>query len=104
VPSVGIGARAGFSRLDAKSQYGQFYPRSNQTLAITGQVIPRITYFFGKRMFLDANIPVSLIYQDYKVSTNKNPHIPAKYQTISNFNLSTFPPFFALRIGVGVKL
>jgi hypothetical protein len=102
VPSVG------FALSPYYNQTKTSYTAPSKFSAITHNtgakmfVIPRITYYFTPKIFLDVNLPISPYIFNYRHTIYSEPD--AQNKSNSRFDIETNENFFHGRIGIGIKL
>lgn len=103
VPALGIGATPYYTYAKLPSTI----PENNETYKEWGAgffVAPHITYYLGKRWFIDLNIPINLASVSVNQINKKDVTVsqkPSKYSTQS-FEATTSGS--GIRLGIGIKL
>jgi len=104
VPSLGFSINPYFRQNNYIPKISTSFKTVERYFGATTFIIPRLTYYLSSKLFIDVNIP--LCFSDIYRLTDKdeNPAIPARQQTITNYNFELFPKIFSGRLGVGLKL
>lgn len=80
------------------------FPERVHTAGMRLHAVPRFTWHFAERLFLDVNLPVCVAELRFQHRYDETPTLPIDERSslLSEFN--TFPALFSGRIGLGFKL
>ncbi len=79
-------------------------PYSTTTVGIYLSVIPRIEYSINKKLYLDLNVPISVVTANFTSTNNEDPTLPVEQRTQSTFDFYNGPLSYAIRFGVGLRI
>jgi hypothetical protein len=67
-------------------------------------VTPRITYYCGKKIFIDLNVPLCVFNACFESYSTEDPTVPLEERKTNSTDLgAVFPGFFSVRLGIGIK-
>jgi hypothetical protein len=101
---LGFGINPSFSNSITNPIIATSYPTSQNAVAASASIIPRLNYNINEHWFLDLNIPINVT--ELAVTSHKtlNPLIRDEDQRTTNINYDIFPSKFLVRFGIGVKI
>lgn len=104
VPSLGFAGNPYYRQINNIPKVSDSYRTSDKFLGARAFVIPRISYYFSSKFFVELNIPICFFDLYFQSEKDQDPRLSVKDQTTSTANFDLFPVFFSGRVGVGVKL
>lgn len=104
VPSVGFAGNPYYRQINNMPRVSDSYRTSEKFIGARAFVIPRISYYFSSKFFVELNIPICFFDLYFQSEKDQDPRLPIEDQTTSTANFELFPVFFSGRVGVGVKL
>lgn len=67
-------------------------------------ITPRITYYCGKKIFIDLNVPLCVFNAFIESYTTEDPTLTLEERKTNTADLgAVFPGFFTVRLGIGLK-
>jgi hypothetical protein len=91
-----------FSKFEPKVSF--IYKTKDHIYGCKTYIIPRLTYDFSKRWYLDLNFPIEFADLYFIRSKIENPTLPLELQATSNSDVKYFDQGFQFRIGIGLKI
>lgn len=67
-------------------------------------IMPRFIKNINKKVFVDFNVPISLLSTTYKYENTENPILPTYARRKFTVKSAFFPPNYQFRIGLGVRI
>jgi hypothetical protein len=104
LPAVGMAAMPYYNRYRTDPAISAIFPTRDNIFGVRAFIVPRLTYYFNKKIFADLNVPVNLFDAQSHSTNTLNSALPAEQRTTTTFNFSGLPAYYSVRIGVGVKL
>jgi hypothetical protein len=104
VPSLGFSISPYYRQINRMPYVSNEYMTSEKYIGTRAFVVPRLTYYFLSKFFIDLNIPICISDIYFLSDKNEDPTLTIDQRTINTFDFEAFPKFLSGRIGVGVKL
>jgi len=104
VPSVGFGVNPYYRQSNYIPKVSDSYRTSENFIGVRAFVIPRLTWYFSSKFFVDINVKMCMFDSYYLSDKDQDPRLTVAEGIKNSFNLELFPKIFSGRIGVGVKL
>jgi len=104
VPSLGFAGNPYFRQIIDNPKVSDSYRTSENYIGARAFVIPRLSYYFSSKFFIDLNIPICFFDLYFQSERDQDPTLTLEKQTVNTVNFDAFPPFFSGRIGVGLNL
>ncbi|RYD55664.1 MAG: hypothetical protein EOP56_15210 [Sphingobacteriales bacterium] len=103
-PAIGLGAAPYFYHTRGIPTASSHFPYRNSSFGFSGLLIPRVTYNVTTRLYLDVNIPITILDMDHRSNKFSDPTLPVAQRTssLTSFNMLPSQPFTA-RIGLGIR-
>ncbi|PKP22752.1 MAG: hypothetical protein CVU05_02520 [Bacteroidetes bacterium HGW-Bacteroidetes-21] len=103
VPGLGFGINPYYFSEKFVPQIDNLYKTTSTVFGADMLITPRITYFVNSRIYLDMNIPFSLINLKYSSRFVDNPLLPNSQKTQATVDFEELQKKYYLRIGIGIK-
>jgi hypothetical protein len=103
-PAIGFAASPYYTSYHFSPRTSPSFPESRTDLGLRVFVVPHLTWSFGKRMYLDMNVPVCVSDLVYVRERKADPLIPDELHRTEQFDMSILPRYFSARVGIGIKI
>ena len=104
VPALGFAINPYFARENAQPHTSTLFPTLILETGFRTYVVPRATYYFSSKFFMDVNVPMSLAGFSIQYQNIKDPSLSPTQQRNSLFNFDMFRNMFQARVGLGFKI
>jgi hypothetical protein len=103
-PSVGLGAAPYFHHVRGVPTTSSAFPYRNTVFGLSGLLIPRVTYNVTSRLYLDINVPITILDLHHQSNKVSNPAVPVSKRTnsLTRFDMLQLEPI-TVRIGLGIR-
>ncbi len=106
VPSLGFAFNPYYLQSDTipGDEQTSSYKSSDKFFGAKFLVTPRLTYYCGKKLFIDLNVPLCVFNPYMESYTTEDPTLPLEERTTNSTSFAgVFPGFFTVRLGIGLK-
>lgn len=103
-PALGLAASPYYMRQHYVPYVTSIYPYNQSIIGVQTFLIPRLNYYWGKRVVLDLNFPLQVMDIRATYQKTMNPTLNANQQRYGIAELIAFQNIFYARLGIGVKL
>lgn len=104
VPAIGVAGMAYFERIATVPLTTSLFPSRYAQFGARGFLVPRVTWYASKRVYVDINIPLPLLDMGLNMRRVGNPAYPAPLRDYNLIVFNAIPNYYTFRAGVGVKL
>lgn len=80
------------------------YSTSQNRFGALLAIVPRVNYDIKENLFLDFNIPITLLETNVNFNETENPQLTEVERNSTVFNVKVLPVNFMLRIGIGLRI
>jgi len=101
--AIGFSATPFFRWSKSNSSISSEFPVTKTGTGIYLSVIPRLTYSFSEKWFIDLNVPLALVTAQYNSIKTDNPVLPVNQRNTATFDFHQGPIGVAVRLGVGYR-
>jgi hypothetical protein len=104
VPSVGFAINPYYRQGNYIPKVTDSFRTSENYIGARAFIIPRLTYYFSQKFFIDLNISMCMFDSYYLSAKDLDPRLTVEEGIKNSFNLELFPKIFSARLGIGLKL
>lgn len=104
VPSLGFAINPFYSKERLNPLTSIIFEQSFAEAGFRTFVVPRLSYYFSKKFFLDLNVPLCFTNISYRREIFENPALPIWQQKSGLIQFEVSPKFMSARLGLGMKL
>jgi hypothetical protein len=103
VPSLGFGMNPYYGQYNDQPAESNAFRTSEYYFGARIFLVPRLTYHFSPKIFIDLNIPFCIADVYFQRYTDEDPTLTLEERQTSSITFDAFPKVFSGRIGVGLK-
>ncbi len=103
-PMLGFLFEPFYGRSKNMPKESQSFPNTYTEIGAIIGFVPRVTYNFNPKWFVDINVPINVIQTTYSRTKVENPSFSAEQQSSSLLDMHVFPPGGAVRFGLGFQI
>ena len=104
VPALGLGVNPYYLRQNFIPLTSNIFPQINAEMGFRTFLLPRLSYYFSKRFYLDLNIPLCVTDFSLLHQVIRDPSLPEHLQKYRIVELEAFPKMISARVGLGFKI
>lgn len=104
VPALGFAVNPYYARENAQPHIATLFPTMVFETGFRTYVVPRATYYFSRKFFVDLNVPMTLAGFSIQYQNIKDPSLNPAQQKYGVFNFDMFRNTLQARVGLGFKI
>jgi len=103
-PMLGFLFEPYYGRSKNLPKTSQSFPNTYTEIGAIIGFVPRVTYNFNPKWFIDINVPINVIQTNYSHTKVENPSFSVEQQSSSLIDIVVFPSGGSVRFGLGFKI
>lgn len=104
VPALGFAINPYYARENSQPYISTLFPTMILETGFRTYVVPRATYYFSRKFFIDVNVPLAFANFSIQYQNIKNPALSPTAQKYEVINFELLPKILSARIGIGMKI